>query len=204
MGMNLATALTLSTAALLLASAIRAGAAPGAASPDANNGANLVQSNGCAGCHGANLKGGTVGPALYGIEHKLSSTQIADFIKNPRAPMPNFEFSDGQIADIVAYLSNLDGGAERAAPVVSFDPAVPTDEATITVRFAGTPPKDVSVLPIMQMGKSTMQTRPVHLTPSANDPHTFTGRVVFSMGGPWTVKVQYDGNTFDVPLNVGQ
>ncbi len=183
---------------------VAASPSPQPAAGDANAGAKLVQANGCAGCHGANLKGGGVGPALYGIEHKLASAQIADFIKNPRAPMPNFGFSDAQISDIIAYLSGLDGGANSQAPVVTFDPATPTDIATITVRFPGTPPKDVSVLPIMQMGKSTMQTRLVHLTPSSSDPNTFTGKVVFSMGGPWTVKVQYDGNTLDVPLNVGQ
>jgi mono/diheme cytochrome c family protein len=179
-------------------------AAPSPAAGDANNGAKLVQASGCAGCHGASFKGGAIGPSLYGIEHKLSSDQIASAIAHPKPPMPNFGFNAGQITDIVAYLSNLDGGATNQAPVVTFDPATPTDIATITVRFPGTPPKDVSVLPIMQMGTSTMQTRQVHLAQSASDPHAFTGKVVFSMGGPWTVKVQYDGNTLDVPLNVGQ
>jgi mono/diheme cytochrome c family protein len=179
-------------------------ASPSTGQDAINDGAKLVQANGCAGCHGANLKGGSVGPSLFGIEHKLAAAQIADFITHPRAPMPNFGFSSAQVSDIVAYLSSLDGGANSQAPVVTFNPAVPTDEATITVRFPGTPPKDVSVLPIMQMGASTMQTRLVHLTQSASDPHAFSGHVVFSMGGPWTVKVQYDGKTVDVPLNVGQ
>jgi hypothetical protein len=49
-----------------------------------------------------------------------------------------------------------------------------------------------------------MQTRQVHLTPSASDPNTFTGKIVFSMGGPWTIRLQYDGKSMDVPLNVGQ
>jgi mono/diheme cytochrome c family protein len=178
-------------------------ASPSPAAADANNGAKLVQASGCAGCHGAAFKG-AIGPSLYGIEHKLSSDQISNAIAHPKPPMPNFGFNAGQIADIVAYLSNLDGGANSEAPVVTFNPTTPTDEATITVRFPGTPPKDVSVLPIMQMGTSTMQTRLVHLAQSVSDPHAFSGRVVFSMGGPWTVKVQYDGNTLDVPLNVGQ
>lgn len=170
---------------------------------DPNNGAKLVQANGCEGCHGAGLKGGGVGPALYGIEHKLSADQIAGFIQHPKPPMPNFGFNDAQTRDIVAYLSGLDGGANSNTPVVTFDPSTPVDVATISVRFPGTPPKDVSVLPIMQMGSSTMQTRLVHLTPTAGDPHIFTGKVVFSMGGPWTVRLQYDGKTMDVPLNVG-
>ncbi len=179
-------------------------AAAGPAAGDANNGAKLVQANGCAGCHGANLMGGSVGPKLFGIEHSLNPAQIADFIVHPRPPMPNFGFSASQVQDIVAYLSGLDGGASNSRPVVSFDPATPTDEATISVRFPGTPPKSVTVLPIMQMGAGTMQTRVVQLQQSANDPHLFTGHVVFSMGGPWTVRVQYDGQSMDVPLNVGQ
>jgi hypothetical protein len=48
-----------------------------------------------------------------------------------------------------------------------------------------------------------MQTRTVQLQPST-DPHVFTGRVVFSMGGPWTLKLTYDGTTTDVPITVGQ
>ncbi len=169
-----------------------------------NEGAKLVQANGCAGCHGTNFKGGTIGPSLYGIEHRLTPDQIANAIAHPKPPMPNFGFSADQIHGIVSYLSGLDGGPNDRAPVVTFNPSTPVDEATITVRFPGTPPKDVSVLPIMQMGKSTMQTRSVHLTQSPGDPNVFSGKVVFSMGGPWTVKLQYDGKTLDVPLNVGQ
>ena len=171
---------------------------------DMNEGAKLVQANGCAGCHGANLMGGSIGPKLYGIEHKLTNDQIADFIVHPRQPMPNFGFSADQVNDIVAYLSGLDGGANSTQPVVTLSPNPPVDLATITVRFPGTPPKNVSVLPVMQMGTSTMQTRLVTLTPTAADPHVFTGRVVFSMGGPWTLKLQYDGTTMDVPVSVGQ
>ncbi|HEV3154651.1 MAG TPA: cytochrome c [Candidatus Baltobacteraceae bacterium] len=177
-------------------------AVTGAASADA--GAKLVQANGCEGCHGAGLHGGGVAPALFGIEHKLTAEQIANAIVNPKPPMPNFGFTTDQVSSIVTYLSNLDGGSAGTKPVVTFDPAVPTDMATISIRFPGTPPKSVSVLPIMQMGASTMQTREVTLTQSASDPHLFTGRVVFSMGGPWTVRVQYDGQTMTVPLNVGQ
>lgn len=174
-----------------------------AAMGDANSGAKLVQANGCAGCHGANLMGGSIGPKLFGIEHRLGNDQIADFIKNPRPPMPDFGLNAVQIGDIVAYLSALDGGASSTKPVVTFNPNPPTDAATITVRFPGTPPKSVSVLPIMQMGASSMQTRAVQLQQSADDPHAVTGKLVFSMGGPWTIRVQYDGQTLDVPLTVG-
>lgn len=174
-----------------------------ASSGDSNNGAKLVQSNGCAGCHGAGFKGGGIGPALYGLEHHMSNAAIADFITHPRPPMPNFGFSDAQIGDIVAYLTALDGGINNTMPVVTFSPASPVDQATIMVTFPGTAPANVSVLPVMHMGTGTHHTNLVQLQPAPNDPHTFTGRIAFSMGGPWIVQIEYDGHELDVPLNVG-
>ncbi|HEX5275622.1 MAG TPA: cytochrome c [Candidatus Rubrimentiphilum sp.] len=183
---------------------VQASAAPATpAAGDSNNGAQLVQSNGCAGCHGAGLKGGGIGPALFGIEHKMSNDQIADFIVHPRAPMPNFGFTASQVTDIVAYLASLDGGVNNTAPTVTFSPRAPVDSATISVTFPGTPPSIVRVLPVMQMGTSTHHTGIVQLQPLPNDPHTFTGRIAFSMGGPWIVHIQYDGQELDVPVNVG-
>ncbi len=170
---------------------------------DANSGAKLIQANGCAGCHGAGLKGGGIGPALYGLEHHMSNAQIADFIAHPRPPMPNFGFSDAQISDIVGYLASLDGGIGNTMPVVTFSPAAPVDQATIIVTFPGTPPASVSVLPVMHMGTGTHHTKLVQLQPSPTDPHTFTGHIEFSMGGPWIVQIEYDGRELDVPLSVG-
>jgi mono/diheme cytochrome c family protein len=178
-------------------------AASSAATGDANDGAKLVQANGCEGCHGVGLRGGGIGPALYGIEHRTSADQIAGFIANPKAPMPNFGFTATQISDIVAYLSGLDGGASDTKPVVTIEPPVPTDQATVSVRFPGDPPQHVSVTPIMVMGSTTMPTREVKMSQSTSDPHVFTGKVVFSMGGPWTIHLIYDGHTLDVPLTVG-
>ncbi|HLI96013.1 MAG TPA: cytochrome c, partial [Candidatus Baltobacteraceae bacterium] len=123
-------AITASPAPAAAASAIASAASPSPAasdstapsSGDANAGAKLVQANGCAGCHGASLMGGSVGPKLYGIEHQLSADQISDFIVHPRPPMPNFGFSPQQVNDVVAYLSSLDGGANSSAPVVTLSP----------------------------------------------------------------------------------
>lgn len=180
-----------------------AAAAPAASSGDANNGAKLVQANGCEGCHGVGLMGGQIGPKLVGIEKRLNPAQIADFIEHPRAPMPNFGFKASEVSDLVAYLSSLDGGTAGSTPVVTFDPSAPVDQATITVRFPGTPPPSVTVLPVMRMGSSGMQTRRVALVQSSSDPHVFTGKLVFSMGGPWTVRVQYGQQHVDIPLTVG-
>jgi mono/diheme cytochrome c family protein len=174
------------------------------AQPDANRGAALVQNNGCIGCHGAKLAGGTIGPNLVGIESKLSASQIFDFIKHPRAPMPDFGFSDSQINDIVAYLSTLDGGNASAGtvPVVTLDPPVPADRATITVRFSGSAPGVVAARAVMHMGVGSHHVDvAMHATA---DPHVWQGQVSFSMGGPWILEITYDGKTMDVPVQVGQ
>ncbi|MEO6991092.1 MAG: c-type cytochrome [Candidatus Baltobacteraceae bacterium] len=184
------------------ASATPAAAAGTVASDAPNAGAALVQANGCAGCHGANLQGGSIGPKLYGIEKRLTAAQIADFIKSPRAPMPNFGFADAQIANVVAYLSNLDGGGSGARPIASLEPAMPVTDAVLSVTFPGTPPAGVIALPTMEMGKSTMQTSSVRLQ-STSDPRVFTGKVTFTMGGPWVIRIQYDGQSLDLPVQVG-
>lgn len=158
-----------------------------------------MQSSGCAGCHGVGFQGG-VGPKLYGIEHRLMSAQIADAIKHPRPPMPDMGFSDAQVRQIVSYLSNLDGGSANTAPVVTLDPATPTERATLTVRFPGTP-QHVTAQPTMQMGSGSMHTDVVTLHPTS-DPHVWQGEVRFSMAGPWMIELIYDGKTIEVPVSV--
>ena len=172
-----------------------------AAIGNANSGARLVQANGCTGCHGATFGGG-IGPKLFGVEHRLTVAQIADFIKNPRPPMPNFGFSDTQISDISAYLSSLDGGSANDGPVVSYGELKPGEPIALTVRFPGAIPLSVALTPIMQMGRGSMHTESVKLQPT-KDRRIFTGNVTFSMGGPWTLHIVYDGHDLDVPIIVG-
>jgi len=74
-----------------------ASTAAGAAVPDANSGARLVQSHGCTGCHGAQLQGGSDGPKLAGIEKSLNAAAIAAFIKHPPEPMPDFGFTEATL-----------------------------------------------------------------------------------------------------------
>ncbi|MBV9103142.1 MAG: cytochrome c, partial [Candidatus Eremiobacteraeota bacterium] len=126
-----------------LAFAHAAGATDPYAAGDQAQGAKLVQSSACEGCHGAGLIGGGAAPKLVGIEKRLTPEQIADRIKNPKPPMPSLGFKEKQLANIVAYLSNLDGG--WGAPVVKIEPARPSSDATVLVTFSGTPPKDVQV-----------------------------------------------------------
>ena len=186
------------TASAAAAQAVAVSATP---QPDANAGAKLVQNNGCMGCHGAKFEGG-IGPALYGLEHKLAPEQIADFIRHPRAPMPNFGLGETQINDIVAYISHLDGGIANDVPVVTWDPPAPLDSARMTVRFPGTPPRVVSVRAIMHMGMGSHHAD-VAMQPTS-DPHVWQGLVHFTMGGPWHFELTYDGKVLEIPLNVGQ
>lgn len=166
---------------------------------DPNAGEKLVQANGCTGCHGAKFEGG-IGPKLNGVEHRLSAAAIADAILHPKAPMPQFGFTQAQAGDIVTYLSNLDGGAKGSAPVATLTPATPSSSAVLTIHFPE-PPKSVTADASMQMGQSPMHAPLVTLSP-ASDPHEWKGTVKFPMGGPWTIVVTYDGKTMTVPVNV--
>jgi hypothetical protein len=188
-------------AAFALAAVAAFSARPaGDAGADPNAGATLVRNNGCSGCHGATFGGG-IGPALGGIEKRLSAAQIAAAIRTPKAPMPNFGFSESQIADIVAYLSGLDGGAAGTAPVATLTPPTPGSHATLTVRFSGTPPASVVAVASMAMGSSSMSAPAVHLH-ATSDPLVWTGPVSFSMAGPWTIDITYDGKHVTLPVNV--
>ena len=173
---------------------------PGPGAGDANTGAALVQNSGCMGCHGATFQGG-VGPKLLGIEHTHSLAQITESIKHPHAPMPDFGFSDSQITDIISYLTNLDGGGTGDAPTVTFAPASPADQATITVRFPSGHPQQVTARATMQMGAGSHHVD-VELHQTA-DPHVWQGVVHFSMGGPWVIHILYGDKHADIPLNVG-
>lgn len=173
--------------------------AAGYTSGNATAGAKLVQVSGCEGCHGAGLRGSTA-PSLVGIEKRMSPAQIAKAIQDPEPPMPRFGLSEKQVANVVAYLSGLDGG--NGKPIVRLVPANPTQEATVNVTFPGTPPSVAQVEAMMQMGSMSHGSGwlPLHKT---SDPHTLATKVHFSMGGPWMIRVQYGGKVMAVPITVG-
>jgi hypothetical protein len=183
----------LTSGALILACSIIAAPAAGA---DSNAGAALVQANGCAGCHGATLRGG-IGPNLVGIETRLAPARIAAAIAQPVAPMPKFPFSARQIADIVAYLSSLDS-VTRPSATLRFTQSL---SAVLTVRFPGKPPAHVTAVPAMQMGDGGMQATAVALHP-ADGGRVWQGTIVFTMSGAWEIDITYDGRHLAVPVNV--
>lgn len=156
---------------------------------DVNAGAALVQSHGCIGCHGAKLS----------QMHDRAKTIAA--LLQPSAPMPNFGFTAAQAGDIADYLATL--GPQAKGPLITISPAHPSDSATVTIYFSGTPPQSVTAVASMAMGGSTMNSPAVQLARSAGG-HTFTGRLSFSMGGAWTLRIRYNGKEIDRPLDVGQ
>jgi mono/diheme cytochrome c family protein len=176
----------------------------GSAAADSNAGAKLVAQNGCTSCHGAKFQGSPARfPALAGIEHRRSRDQIIQAIRSPKAPMPNYGFTQAQAGDIADYLSSLDGGASANNPVVTIAPEHPSAYADVTIRFPGAPPKSVTAVASMSMGHSPMNSPEVRFKPTS-DPHVYTGRIRFEMGGAWTIHIVYDGKTIDQPLVVGQ
>jgi mono/diheme cytochrome c family protein len=179
---------------------IAAGACGPHPSGDPKAGAALVQSSNCAGCHGGQFQG-DLGPKLVGIEKRRTPEQIAKAIADPQPPMPKFAFTPQQVADVVAYVSQLDGGAMR--PKISILPAKPKDSAMVSVWFPGTPPSDATVEAKMSMGHAMMGTNPIKLK-KTGDPHKLAAKVPFEMGGAWMIKVHYDkSQEVDMPINVG-
>ena len=80
--------------------------------PTAEVGAALVQKHDCQNCHRINGSGALVGPELGTILSRKSTTEVEQWIRNPRAmnpntPMPNFHFSDTEISALLAYLETL-------------------------------------------------------------------------------------------------
>jgi cytochrome c553 len=174
------------------------------ASADSNTGAKLVAQNGCTSCHGAKFQGSSAGfPALYGIEHRRSRDQIIQAITDPKAPMPDYGFTQAQAGDIADYLSSLDGGVTQSEPVVTISPEHPSNFADVSIRFSGTPPTSVVAVASMSMGHTPMNSPKVAFKPTS-DPHVYTGRLQFDMGGAWTIHITYDGKTIDQPIVVGQ
>ncbi len=167
-----------------------------------NRGAALAGSLNCAGCHGAGLRGGSVAGSLYGIERRRSQAQIESAFSRPPAPMPAFTLSQQQLADLTGYLSNLDGGLGGTAPVVSWEPALPSDHAVISVAFLRGLPSAATVQVLMHMGSSTHGSGEIPLMRSA-DPKVLKASVPFTMGGPWVLVIHFDGQRLELPLQVG-
>jgi mono/diheme cytochrome c family protein len=84
---------------------------------DAVAGHALFDSYSCAACHGVGGSGGGIGPKLVGISDSVTPIMMYDFVKHPRAPMPNFKLSDTDIANLIAYVVTLTPGHTVAGDI---------------------------------------------------------------------------------------
>jgi mono/diheme cytochrome c family protein len=99
---------------------------PSPPSTGAQQGRQLFQTAGCAGCHTVNGQGGKVGPDLSnegnaGRSPAWLTAQIRDpKSHNPQTIMPAFDkLSDQQVNDLVDYLKSLQEGRARAGPTAA-------------------------------------------------------------------------------------
>ncbi|MEB3272723.1 MAG: cytochrome c [Prochlorothrix sp.] len=77
-------------------------AAPG----DADRGEAIFMNN-CAGCHSADASG-LVGPSLWGVSERRSTfSLIHQVISGDTPPMPKFQPSPQEMADLLKYLDHL-------------------------------------------------------------------------------------------------
>lgn len=188
--------------ALVFSAMTRAQTAPSTLVDSFNRGAALAGTLSCDNCHGAGLRGGNGGLSLYGIERRRSPAQVRTALLQPPAPMPAIRLSDRQLADLTTYLQNLDGGTQGAFPDVSWQPWVPSDRATVTVRFdhpvSGTPTVQV----LMHMGRFTHGSDEIPLV-QTGERGAMRASVPFTMGGAWVLLVRYGDERLELPLQVG-
>ena len=85
---------------------------------DAIKGKVLWQQKNCIACHQLYGLGGYLGPDLTYITSDPSRGKLyaAAFLKSGGTTMPNFHFSDTEIASIIAYLSYADAASHNNAP----------------------------------------------------------------------------------------
>jgi ubiquinol-cytochrome c reductase cytochrome b subunit len=123
---------------------------------EAGKGKQVFESNGCAGCHKVNGRGGSVGPELSGDTLKGKDRQwLMDQIKNPKSHNPNSimppftNLGQEKIRSLVSYLMSLSGrpgvqqeppapigrhthkGKTEASPAPAGSPGVPTEEKAL-------------------------------------------------------------------------
>lgn len=84
---------------------------------NAENGGLLFRESRCVTCHRVEGKGGYLAPELSLVTTKISKAWMYNWIKDPhsfqpRTKMPQFNFTEQQITDIVAYIWDEFGGEE--------------------------------------------------------------------------------------------
>lgn len=108
---------------------------------DVARGLEVVESVGCLGCHintdEGRLEAGprrTFGQPLQNIGSKTTYEWLFDWVRDPMhfSPdtyMPDMRLTDGEVADVAAYLTSLNGPAGREAEA-TYEPALVADTLT--------------------------------------------------------------------------
>lgn len=72
----------------------------------------IAKEKGCVNCHTIGTEGGTVGPNLNQVANRRSPEWLRTWLKDPNAvksgtKMPNFEFSEAELAELLAFMKDL-------------------------------------------------------------------------------------------------
>lgn len=73
---------------------------------DAVAGAQLYEAE-CTLCHGATGEGTSRGPDVRGLEERLAPSLTLQVIREGRDTMPAYDFTDQELADLLAHLHTL-------------------------------------------------------------------------------------------------
>jgi cytochrome c551/c552 len=117
-------------AIVALAFAFLGGVAQEAHAQDAQKGLDVVNKNGCVGCHGGAQLTGGIGPKLAGTS--LTQDQFLAKVRSGGGRMPPFaasQVSDADVASVYAYARSL-GGAAQATTAAATTAAATTAAAT--------------------------------------------------------------------------
>lgn len=79
-----------------------------AMSPEARAGQQLFQDNNCIACHQFYGLGGYMGPDLTNVISNRGEAVSRAFISAGTASMPNFGLSEGEVSNLIAFLSFVD------------------------------------------------------------------------------------------------
>lgn len=168
---------------------------PGAPSAAASAGGDpargeVVFARSCAVCHGAQGREGGVGPKLVGAQ--LTATEVGAIVATGRGIMPAGVVTDGEAADVAAYVAQISGGAVGTATAPS--PSTTAPAATgggralitgprlsgLTVQLDAPAPADWTVWMEGSAGRLRIAAIPAGgrsvATPSADGGRTLAGR----------------------------
>lgn len=94
----------------------------------------VVKKKSCVACHTIGKSGGTVGPILNQIANRRSEEWLRTWFKNPNSlkpgtKMPNFQFSESELDQLMGYLLKMKRDVDRDAILKEHEDPVEAGEA---------------------------------------------------------------------------